>query len=45
MELLIAGAFVIGIFVGMFLGTLVLSLCAVAGREDNLPERAVIATK
>ncbi|MDE3089205.1 MAG: hypothetical protein KGJ80_07450 [Chloroflexota bacterium] len=35
MELLVAAAFLVGLLVGMFLGTLVLSLCAIAGREDR----------
>ncbi len=34
MELTIAAAFVIGVFVGTCGGILVLSLCAMAGRED-----------
>jgi hypothetical protein len=34
MELVIAAAFVVGVFIGTCGGILVLSLCAMAGRED-----------
>ncbi len=34
MEIVIAAAFVVGMFVGTCGGILVLSLCAMAGRED-----------
>ena len=30
--------FIIGMFIGMFLGILVMSMCAVAGRADDLAE-------
>lgn len=40
MELAIGAAFLIGIFVGMFGGTLVLSLCAMAGHEESSLEPA-----
>jgi hypothetical protein len=35
MELVIAAAFVVGMFIGMCGGILVLSLCAMAGSEDT----------
>ena len=35
MDLIIGVAFLIGVFVGMFGGTLVISLCAMAGHEDQ----------
>jgi hypothetical protein len=40
MELIIGVAFLIGVFVGMFGGTLVISLCAMAGREEQCLETA-----
>jgi len=38
MELAIAAAFLVGAFVGMFVGTLIISLCAMAGRDDRALE-------
>jgi hypothetical protein len=35
MEFTIGAAFLIGVFVGMFGGTLVISLCAMAGHEES----------
>jgi hypothetical protein len=35
MGIIIGVAFLIGVFVGMFGGTLVLSLCAMAGHEEQ----------
>jgi purine-cytosine permease-like protein len=35
MELLIAAAFVAGVLVGTFVGTLVIALCAMAGRDER----------
>lgn len=35
MDIIIGVAFLIGVFVGMFGGTLVISLCAMAGHEDQ----------
>ena len=40
MQLAIAAVFLIGVFVGAFGGILILSLCAMAGREDENLERA-----
>ncbi len=45
MELLIVVAFIVGTMVGMFLGTLVVSLCAIAGREDNSLDTILVSTK
>ncbi len=44
MEIAVVASFVIGAFVGTFLGTLVLSLCAMAGREDRALDPALAPT-
>lgn len=44
MELAIAAAFVIGVFIGTCGGILVLSLCAMAGREDVTPSPVLSAS-
>jgi len=41
MGITIAVAFLVGVFVGIFGGTLVLSLCAMAGREDSALDPAL----
>ena len=38
MDWIIGVAFLIGVFVGMFGGTLVISLCAMAGHEERCLE-------
>ncbi len=35
MEIIIGVAFLVGVFVGTFGGTLVISLCAMAGHEEQ----------
>ena len=40
MGFIIGVAFLVGVFVGMFGGTLVISLCAMAGHEDQSLESA-----
>ena len=35
MEFIVGVAFLVGVFVGMFGGTLVISLCAMAGHEEQ----------
>ncbi len=44
MPLAIALVFLIGVFVGVFGGILILSLCAMAGREDRSLETAPSST-
>jgi len=38
MEFIVGVAFLVGVFVGMFGGTLVISLCAMAGHEEQCLE-------
>ena len=44
MELIIGVAFLIGVFVGMFGGTLVISLCAMAGHDERSLETVPAST-